>query len=245
VKGPSEADKELPVLRVRDFLSDLRQALPARLSSPGLPQRFLLEAGEFVGYFNHVLDLHGKKAISRRTLQFYGSPQLRLFPLPIYQNRHTAHYVYPDHFMLLCVIWTLRERFFLPIKNIRDLIRGLPADKHELVIGWDGSAEELREAVPLFKAGFDYEDFINYAASKKLLTKDVYLPALAKRSERQLKKDLLGKLAHEVKGIREWISSGRGARYFAAMSRGRDGSSEVRERLARLSGAGEDGAKQG
>ena len=243
MRESSPADRELPVLRVRDFLSDPRQVIPARLSAPGLPQRFLLEASEFVRYFNLALDLHGSKAISRRTLQFYGSPQFRLFPLPIYQNRHTAHYVYPDHFKLLCVIWTLRERFFLPIKNIRALIHDLPADKYELVIGWDGSAEELREATPLFKAGFDYEDFINYAASKKLLTKDVYLPANAGRSERQLKKDLLDKLTHEVKGIREWISSGRGARYFAAVSRGRDGRSGVRERLVGLSGAGEDGAR--
>lgn len=225
----------MPVLRVADFLTDPRQVIPPRLSSPKLPQRFLLEANEFIKYFNHVLDLHGSKEISRRTLQFYGSPELRLFPLPTYQNRHTAHYIYPDHFWLLCVIWTLRERFFLPIKHIRAMVRDLPMERYELVINWDGSAEELEKTIPLFKAGFDYEDWINYTASKKLLTKDVYLPALVGHSERELKKHLLEKLDHEVKGIREWIGSGRGARYFAAVSAAEGGHSEVRERLAKIS----------
>lgn len=239
MRATLSADKELPVLRVADFLTDPRQVIPARLSSPKLPQRFLLEANEFIKYFNHVLELHGSKAISRRTLQFYGSPELRLFPLPIYQNRHTAHYIYPDHFWLLCVIWTLRERFFLPIKHIRALVRELPLERYELVINWDGSAEELERTIPLFKAGFDYEDWINYTASKKLLTKDVYLPALVGHSEKELKKHLLDKLDHEVKVIREWIASGRGARYFAAVSGTAGGHSEVRERLAKVSeGAG-------
>ena len=131
MRESSQADRELPVLRVRDFLSDPRQVIPARLSAPGLPQRFLLEASEFVRYFNLALDLHGSKAISRRTLQFYGSPQLRLFPLPIYQNRHTAHYVYPDHFKLLCVIWTLRERLLKlgarVLRSVRRVVVHLPA----------------------------------------------------------------------------------------------------------------------
>ena len=239
MRTASSADKELPVLRVTDFLTDPRQVIPARLFSPKLPQRFLLEANEFINYFNCVLELHGSKGISRRTLQFYGSPQLRLFPLPIYKNRHTAHYVYPDHFWLLCVIWTLRERFFLPIKNIRGLVRDLPQDRYDLVLGWDGSAEELEETIPLFKVGFDYEDFLNYRNSKRLLTRDVYLPALRKHTERELQKHLLEKLNHEVKGIREWIASGRGARYFAAVSGAKGDHSEVHERLAKLSGDAE------
>ena len=112
---------------------------------------------------------------------------------------------------------------------MRSLLQDLPPDIYELVIGWDGSAEDLIEMIPFLKQGFDHEDFFTYQAAKGLLIKDAYAPGLGNYSEGDLKRHLLDKLDHEYKAVREWISSGRGVRFTAALTQAQATSSGLRK----------------
>lgn len=83
-------------------------------------------------------------ALTRRALQFYSSPQVRLMPLPVYSEGHRAHYLHPEHTLRLGAALRLRKRHFFPLKLVKDVLEGLPPDFFGLVIRDLLSAQDVR-----------------------------------------------------------------------------------------------------
>jgi len=99
----------------------------------------LLNCGEFL----KMVEILSGQAVTRRTLQFYSSPQHRLMPLPVYARRHTAYYFHPEHTRRMAVIMHLRNRYFLPINVLRRVLSELAPDHYELVMRDAFTAEDL------------------------------------------------------------------------------------------------------
>lgn len=195
-----------------------------------LPETFLVRTDHFLRLFNEYFRLKGDKAMSRRTLQFYSSPQARLLPLPVYKDRHTAHYVFPDHYKRLGVIWTLRSKFFFPIAMIRTLLNEIDTDMYAMIMDWDESPETLLDTIMLDEAGFEPEDFDLYSASKGLLGDEVLRLQVRDDSPSATKNALLKKLDEQHAAIRKWLDSGRGIEFWSALIDARRKQSDLRER---------------
>ena len=194
------------------------------------PEKPLVRTDHFLQLFNEDFRLKGDKAMSRRTLQFYSSPQARILPLPVYKDRHTAHYVFPDHYARLGVIWTLRSKFFFPIGIIRSLLNEIQTDLYPMIMDWDESPEALLDTIMLDKAGFAPEDFDLYSASKGLLGDEVLRFQVRDSSPTATKNALLKKLDEQHSAIKKWIGSGRGIEFWSALIDARRKQSDLRER---------------
>jgi len=236
-KAPFTDHEDLPVKSSKTFFIDRTSPDSGRLSS--IRERFVMPTDDFIEFFNNSYWLKGKNRLTRRTLLFYGSPQLRLLPRPVYRNRHTGYYIFPDHYRRLAIIWTLREKFFFPLELIKVLLRGIPEESYDLIESWWGSGEDLLDMIPLLKAGFTERDVDNYLACKGLLRTDsVRLEPGKPPSEANLKARILEQLAEDYDGVREWVSSGRGVRFLQALSKARKAHPHLQERLAKLKKAG-------
>lgn len=206
---------------------DMRDHYLENRSAPKPPEKFLVRADHFLRLFNEDFNLKGDKAMSRRTLQFYSSPQAKLMPLPVYKNRHTAYYNFPDDYERLGVIWTMRSRFFFPIEMVRTLLDQIHPDMYAVVPEWDRSPQELLEAVAMDKAGFEPEDSDRYRAAKGLLGDESWRFLARDFSPADVKKTLLKKLDAEYAAARKWIESGRGIEFWNALVEARRGLPEL------------------
>ena len=173
-------------------------------------ERCLMSTEEFLKFFNHDHKLSGSEAISRRTLQYYCSPQARLFPLPVYKNRHTAHYVFPDHYMQLCAIWKLRQGS-VPIKQIRFLLKDLPGEMYPMVVNWRGNPLDLVDIVPLHKAGFAQLDMLNCHCVQTLVPFSYFDNRVLSMSDEKIRKYSMNLLKTRYGALAKWIMSGRWA----------------------------------
>lgn len=102
--------------------------------------RCLLSCREFL----RVTEALTGYALTRRALQFYSSPQVRLMPLPVYSDGHRAHYLHPEHTLRLGAALRLRKRHFFPLKLVKDVLEGLPPHCFGLVIRDLLSAQDVR-----------------------------------------------------------------------------------------------------
>ena len=229
--------EDLPVRSAKTFFID--RSSPDRKRLSGYRERFVMTADDFIEFFNNSYWLKGKDQLTRRTLLFYGSPQLRLLPRPVYRNRHTGYYIFPDHYRRLAIIWTLRERFFFPLELIKVLLRGIPEESYDLIESWWGSAEDLLDMIPVLKAGFTERDVDNFGACKGLLRADAaYLEPEKHGGETQFKERVSEQLAEDYQEVKEWISSGRGVRFLKALSKARRAHPRLKERVAKLKKSG-------
>lgn len=226
--APHPARKDwLEYRRLRDQRDHYLQHRHAKQNPP---EKFLVRTDHFIKLFNEDFRLKGDKAMSRRTLQFYSSPQARLLPLPVYKDRHTAHYVFPDHYERLGVIWTLRSKFFFPIGMIRTLLNEIETSFYPIIMDWDESPETLLDTIMLDKAGFEPEDFELYVASRGLLGDEVLRFQVRDSSSAATKNALLKKLDEQHAAIKKWIGSGRGIEFWSALIDARRKQSDLRER---------------
>lgn len=208
--------------RVRDlrdhYLENRHKAKP--------PEKFLVRADHFLRLFNDDFNLKGNKALSRRTLQFYSSPQAGLMPLPVYKDRHTAYYRFPEDYERLGVVWTLRSRFYFPIELIRSLLDRIPPDMCAVIADWDESPQALLDMIAMDKSGFEPEDFDRYATATSLLGDETLRFLVRDHSPAATKKALLKKLDEEHAATRKWIESGRGIEFWLALIEARRALSE-------------------
>jgi hypothetical protein len=214
--APSRGPKDRDWLEYRRVREQRDHYLASRHGDKP-PEKFLVRADHFLRLFNEDFNLKGDKALSRRTLQFYSSPQAKLMPLPVYKNRHTAYYNFPDDYGRLGVIWTLRSRFFFPIELVRSVLERMHPDMYAVVPEWDRSPQELLDAVAMDKAGFEPEDFDRYTAAKGLIGDESWRFLARDFSPAEAKKTLLRKLDAEHAAAREWIVSGRGIEFWRAL----------------------------
>ncbi|MHB2025888.1 MAG: hypothetical protein ACYCPQ_04525 [Elusimicrobiota bacterium] len=196
------------------------------------PKKFHIRSDHFLRLFNEDFKLKGDKAMTRRTLQFYGSPQTRLFPLPIYKNRHTAYYLFPDHYELLGSLWTMRSKLFMPINMIRAILRIANPDLYSMIMDWDESPEALIDAVMMHKhEDFEPEEFHLYSESKSLL-EDGFLHAQRRgRAEVDAKRAMLKELKKKYDALKDWIESGQAGKFLNALAEGRREFTDMQERL--------------
>lgn len=192
-----------------DYLENRHKAKPA--------EKFQVRADHFLRLFNDDFNLKGDKALTRRTIQFYSSPQAQLMPLPVYKDRHTAYYRFPEDYERLGVIWTLRSKFYFPIELIRSLLEQIPPDMYAVISDWDESPQALLDMIAMDKAGFEPEDFDRYAAAKSLLGNETTRFLDRDHSPSETKKALLKKLDEEHAAARKWIESGRGIEFWRAL----------------------------
>jgi len=121
-------------------------------------QEFLVETTDFIKLFRH---LH-RFTVTRRTLQHYSSPQLRLLPPPIHKGGHKSYYANPEHTDRLAVVMHLATKLFLPLKTIQALIRVYPAEHYDLILKNVFAANELAGSVELFERGCQVKDVLFY-----------------------------------------------------------------------------------
>lgn len=181
-----------------------------------------METGEFLKHFKH----HANLGITRRKLQYYSSPQVRLLPLPVYRNRHTAHYIVPDHLKHLTAICLLREKYRMPIKSIRLLLKELPEKNYALLDKWGGSARDLLDAVKLFKSGYTEEDMLRFLSCKELIFSglgdsnyDELIQGLGATREKKLYRLLMEDITKHFEELKKWVSSGRGVGFFMELGK--------------------------
>lgn len=184
------------------------------------PFRYLMTTGEFLKYMNQGIfsqasELGEVKPMTRRTLQYYSSPQVKLLPLPVYRNRHTAHHIVPDHSRLLNAIWILRERHNLSIDAIREILEDLPESEIDHISSWRGSGSELISLVPLLKAGFNHEDLDCFEAFRILADRGKWQKAVMQGEGGKATSEALRRVAKEgFSKVEKWLGSGRGARFL-------------------------------
>ncbi len=126
-----EHPKNRPVMTCKELCEDG--------STSRLPRYALLTAREFL---KMVWMLSGQRA-TRSTLQFYSSPKARLLPLPVYRNRHTAHYLHPEHTLRFAILLHLRAAYFLPLKLAKVVLDGLSPALYDLVLSDVLSASDI------------------------------------------------------------------------------------------------------
>jgi hypothetical protein len=234
-----------------DFLSyrkirDLRNNYFEQRGRGKEPEKFHVRSDHFLHLFNEDFKLKGDKAVSRRTLQFYSSPQARLFPLPTYKNRHTAFYLFPDHYELLGAVWTMRSKLFMPIDMIRAILKIADPRLHVMIGDWDESPEALIDAVMMDEhEDLEPEEFHLYSDSKDLL-KDGFLHALRRdHSEADSKRAMLKELDKKYAELKGWIESGRAGKFLNTLTEGRREFMSMQERLEQKAAekAGKDDAE--
>ncbi|MDE2039552.1 MAG: hypothetical protein KGO96_01035 [Elusimicrobia bacterium] len=207
--------QDLPVMTAKQ----VSKYYHANVDPTNIPARYLMETDDFLMHFNtRDTPLPPAEPLTRSTLQFYSSPRVRLFPLPVYRNRHTAHYIVPDHFNRLAVICIMRDKFFMPIKMIHKLVELLPEDNYRFLERWPGTVQGLMEAVQLLKRGFKEEDLLSFAALRSLIF--LQTPPEAQRNtlegfgadeDKHLKSFLRGAIAKNAGRLEEWVTAQSGA----------------------------------
>lgn len=106
---------------------------------PNASQPALLSYAEFL---KAAAALSGQK-LTRRTLQFYSSPRLRLVPLPCYAKGHISHYRHPEDTLRLALLLYLRASYWMPIKLVREVLHGLRPKHYDLVMEGLLSGQEI------------------------------------------------------------------------------------------------------
>ncbi|MDE2236547.1 MAG: hypothetical protein KGO96_00870 [Elusimicrobia bacterium] len=115
------------------------EELCAAGSPYGAPRKALLTAGEFLKMVR-VISGH---SLSRRTLQLYSSPGLRLLPLPIHFRGNTAHYLHPEHTVRCALLLHLREAYFLPLNLVKEVLDAVSDEHCDLILSGVLSAQDL------------------------------------------------------------------------------------------------------
>ncbi len=169
-------------------------------------EEFLAETSDFIKIFRH---LH-RFAITRRTLQLYSSPQLKLLPRPIHMGGHKSYYANPEHTDRLAVVMHLATKLFLPLKTIQAVVRVYPEEYYDLILDGVFAANDLAEIAEHFVRGFKVKDVLFYKVCHVLKALDRPYWGMARhgkganeQAEQHVDQTLL-KLTHE---LRRWIKT--------------------------------------
>lgn len=149
-----------PRLDFADAFSELRFKRHSQFAVD--PETFLELMKEFYGF-----------KISRRNLQLYHSPFLhRMLPPPIHMDGHRSWYLHPEHTERLAVIVHLNTKHFMPLKKIRQLLRGYPERHYGILLRDVLTVKDLDEIVDHFGRGFEIKDFLFYKINRVLRALD-------------------------------------------------------------------------
>lgn len=125
---------------------------------------FLMETDDFIDSIRHAYGFE----VTRRTLQLYSSPQLKLLPPPIHKGGHKSYYLNPEHTQRLAAILYLTTRLFMPLKAVRKLLRVYPERHYGVLLKGVLTPQELTDFTELFGQGLEVRDFLFYKVSRVL-----------------------------------------------------------------------------
>lgn len=133
------------------------------------PGPCLLETKEFIKLVNHYADEQKQPTwkVTLRTLQFYSSPQLRIMPRPILRGGHKGHYLAPDHIQLFFTIQKLKEKYFLPLWLIREILVESPLGIWQALENFGLPTDEFLEMLPYSKK-VKFLNLLHYQTCKSL-----------------------------------------------------------------------------
>lgn len=170
-------------------------------------QEFLIETADFIKLVRH---LH-RFAVTRRTLQHYSSPQLRLLPKPIHKGGHKSYYLNPEHTDRLAVVMHLATKLFLPLKTVQSIIRTYPPEHYDLILKGVLKAEELDEIAEQFERGFTVKDVLFHRVCNVLEALDrpywEYLAKHGKGASDEAEKHVDETLLKLMRELERWIKS--------------------------------------
>lgn len=129
---------------------------------------FLMETDAFINAVHHAYGFE----VTRRTLQLYSSPQLKLLPPPIHKGGHKSYYLHPEHTQRLAAILYLGTRLFMPLKAIRKLLRVYPERHYGLLLKDVLTPQELTDFMDFFGRGLEVRDFLFYKVCRVLKALD-------------------------------------------------------------------------
>lgn len=123
--------KDRPIMTCEELL--------AARSRAWRPTRAFLESAEFL----KVVEALSGHPITRRTLQLYSSPHVRLLPLPRHFNGYKSHYKHPEHTERIAVILRLRIKHFIPVKRLKEIMARLSPNLYALILRDAISPEDI------------------------------------------------------------------------------------------------------
>lgn len=207
---------DLPIAKARDFIDG------------GLPPGFcLLETKEFLKLFNHYADQQKQSSwkVTQRTLQFYSSPQLRIMPPPILRGGHKGHYMAPDHLQRLSTIQKLKQKYFLPLWLIREIMVESPPFIWQVLENFGLPTDEFLELLPYCqKVGRSNRklDDLLYFQTCNTLARRVFLRGGSHPMSREAFEIFRHNVVSAMQTLQEWIDSERGRETFAQMESGKE-----------------------
>ncbi|MFH1724190.1 MAG: MerR family transcriptional regulator [Elusimicrobiota bacterium] len=169
----------------------------------------LMETREFLKQFHQV----HKQRVSRRTLQLYSSPQLKLLPLPIHRGGHKSYYLNPEHTNRLAVILYLQTKLYFPLKAIQKVVRNFPEEHYRLILNGTLSGEEILDFALLISKGYDLRDIIYRKVCHTLeAIDDPYWKAVEKHGKHDDEahyRFIARALMKELDQMKSWLRGGR------------------------------------
>jgi|CXWL01.1.fsa_nt_gi hypothetical protein len=198
------------VLKREDYIHRPVKTYAQAYGGPGPFQpgeEFLAETLDFIKLFRHLHQF----TVTRRTLQLYSSPQLKLLPRPIHMGGHKSYYLNPEHTNRLAVVMHLATKLFLPLKTIQAVVRVYPEQHYDLILKGILTADELTNIVDQFERDFTVKDVLFFKVCRVLEALDEpYWDFMARHgkganelAEKHVDQTII-KLTHELE---RWIKS--------------------------------------
>jgi hypothetical protein len=170
-------------------------------------EEFLTETSDFIKLFRRLHEF----TITRRTLQLYSSPQLKLLPRPIHMGGHKSYYANPEHTDRLAVVMHLATKLFLPLKTIQAVIRVYPEEYYDLILKGIFAADDLAGIAEHFERGYKVKDVLFYKVCHVLEALDRpywdYVARHGKGANDQAEKHVDQTLLKLTQELRLWIKT--------------------------------------
>lgn len=206
--------KEIPVQTIYGQRMDDLPIVTAQDCMGGFMTGFyLLETKEFIKLVNHFADQQKQPSwkVTLRTLQFYSSPQLRIMPRPILRGGHKGHYMAPDHVQLFFTIQKLKQKYFLPLWLIREILVESPPGIWQVLGQFGLPTDEFLEMLPYSKK-IKLQHLLHYQTCKSLAGRNFL------RSSHPMSREAFDIFQHDVhaalQSLEKWIDSEDGRQTF-------------------------------
>lgn len=175
--------------------------------------QFLTPTGDFLKVMEHA---YGFK-VTRRTLQLYSSPHLRLLPRPLHIGGHISFYLHPEHTERLAAVLHLSGRLFMPLKAIRKLLKVFPERHYGLLLKGVLTPGDLEEFTDHIDRGLEVRDFLFFKVCRVLRALDEEHGDPRMQDESTRDKALFSM----SRQFEKWLNSERRERAEAILSRGK------------------------
>ncbi|MFC1522847.1 hypothetical protein ACFL6Y_10610 [Elusimicrobiota bacterium] len=161
-----------------------------------------------------IISYHFPYSITKRTFQLYGSPRFRLMPPPIFKGGHVAYYLYPEHVERLAIVMQLREKYYMPLQKIADILEHLPREHYPLIARGQLTAQDIADSAHYMARGYGLRDviFFKIGGLFDTLYEDSHIlsvPKSGEKNEEPFEKGAIRRIARFIREFIKWLKSGR------------------------------------